>query len=165
LRRYKVSDRKPNLEHNKEIKKLDIIKELPPLHDDWAMVSLTFLDPPYWKQAAGKYSYDPEDLGNMSLDDFTANLADIVNRIATLQGKGVIAMTMRPTQPCIEDTNFHDHVVDLILKVNSHNLALENRICCPYPPDRYTSERLEWSKANRKLFVLSREIIVWKIQS
>jgi hypothetical protein len=68
LRRYWVSDRKPIVEREQEIRQLDIAQNLPPLHNRWSDVTLTYLDPPYWRQAAGKYSDDAEDLGNMPLD-------------------------------------------------------------------------------------------------
>lgn len=35
-----------------------------------AKADFILFDPPYWMQAAGRYSSDPADLGNMPLDDF-----------------------------------------------------------------------------------------------
>ena len=45
----------------------------------WQDVKLTFLDPPYWRQAQNEYSKDKEDLANMSLEEFTRTLAGIIN--------------------------------------------------------------------------------------
>ena len=51
LRRYWASDRKPT-EARRDIRTLDIGQELPPLNRRWSEVTLTYLDPPYWRQAA-----------------------------------------------------------------------------------------------------------------
>ena len=77
LRRYWTSDRKPIVARANEIRKLDIGKELPPLHNRWSDVSLTYLDPPYWKQAENQYSDSPDDLANMSLEDFNDCLSGV----------------------------------------------------------------------------------------
>jgi DNA modification methylase len=66
FRRYWVSDRKPVIERAHEIREHDITAGLPKL-PRWQDVALVYLDPPYWKQAEGEYSNDPEDLGNMPL--------------------------------------------------------------------------------------------------
>jgi hypothetical protein len=66
FRRYWVSDRKPIEERAKEIRKHDVCNGLPKI-SRWQDVKLVYLDPPYWKQAEGKYSKDPTDLSNMSL--------------------------------------------------------------------------------------------------
>ena len=51
-RRYYVSDRKPIVEREGEIRQWDITKGLPPV-PRWQDVKLVYLDPPYWKQAEG----------------------------------------------------------------------------------------------------------------
>ena len=73
-RRYYVSDRKPIPARADQIRPLDVVQSLPDLGNRWSEVSLTYLDPPYWRQALNKYSQDAEDLANMSLEDFTDNL-------------------------------------------------------------------------------------------
>ena len=46
---------------------------------------LTFLDPPYWKQAEGKYSNSASDLANMSLDDFYSAMGKLFNELTGKQ--------------------------------------------------------------------------------
>ncbi len=70
IRRYYVSDRKPIVERESEIRKLDINYNLPDFNNRWKDVRLAYLDPPYWKQAENQYSNDSDDLANMSLDEF-----------------------------------------------------------------------------------------------
>ena len=57
-RRYFVSDRKPIVEREHEIRKIELADGLPPV-PRWKDVELVYLDPPYWKQAEGQYSDDP----------------------------------------------------------------------------------------------------------
>jgi len=163
MRRYWASDRLPIPARENEIRKLDICQELPDLHKRWAEVTLTFLDPPYWKQAEGKYSSDPEDLANMTLDDFTANVAGVVKRIAGKQTKGVIAMLMQPTQWNAPDHQFTDHVLDIINAVGNKKVRLENRISVPYSTEQCTPQMVDWAKETENLLVISRELIIWRI--
>jgi site-specific DNA-adenine methylase len=92
-RRYYTSDRKPIPERAHEIRQLDVVESLPALNNRWSEVALTYLDPPYWKQAEEKYSKDAADLANMTLEDFNKALSGIVNGIARKQSKGVVALT------------------------------------------------------------------------
>ncbi len=163
LRRYWVSDRKPIVERENEIRKLDIAQELPPLNKRWSEVTLTYLDPPYWKQAEGRYSDDAEDLANMSLEHFTKTLAAIVNRIAAKQSRGVIALLLQPTQWKAEEREFTDHVMQVLCAVDNKRLRLENRVSCPYSTEQCTPQQVEWAKANRKLLVISRELLIWRL--
>lgn len=162
LRRYWISDRKPIVERENEIRKLDIAQELPPLSKNWSKVTLTYLDPPYWKQAQNQYSTDSEDLANMSLADFTKSMVDIINNIAGKQSKGVIAMLMQPTQWNADNREFTDHIFDIIQGVNNKNLILENRVSCPYSTEQCNAQMVNWAKENKKLLVISRELIIWR---
>lgn len=163
MRRYWVSDRKPIVERENEIRKLDIVQELPPLNKRWSDVSLTYLDPPYWKQAEGQYSNDPEDLANMPLTEFTEKLASVVRRISEKQSHGVIAMLIQPTQWKAENKQFTDHVFQIIQAVGNKRLVVENRVSCPYSTEQCTPQMVEYAKDNKKLLVLSRELIIWRI--
>ena len=164
LRRYWTSDRKPIPEREKEIRKHDItVDGLPPLNRNWSQVTLTYLDPPYWRQAAGQYSDDAADLANMPLEEFTKTMADLVKGIASKQSKGVIALLIQPTQWSADNRQFTDHVTDIIQAVGNKKLVLENRISCPYSTEQYNAQQVEWSKANKKLLVLTRELIIWRV--
>ena len=164
LRRYWVSDRKPIPEREKEIRKHDLmIDGLPQLNRNWSNVTLTYLDPPYWRQAAGQYSNDPTDLANMSLEDFTKAMVDLVKGIASKQSKGVIALIIQPTQWKSDNKQFADHVLDIIAGVGNKRLILENRVSCPYSTEQYNAQQVTWAKENKKLLVVTRELIVWRI--
>lgn len=164
-RRCWISDRKPKPGMEDKLRTMDICSELPSLNKRWSDVSLTYLDPPYWRQAQGEYSDDPEDLANMSLEDFTSKMVDVVKRIASKQSKGVIALIIQPTQWRAEPKgSFADHVFDIIQGVSKvKNLSLENRVSCPYSSEQCTPQMVEWAKENKKLLVLSRELIVWRL--
>ena len=161
LRRYWVSDRKPIVEREKEIRLLDAIKNSVPLNNRWSEVSLTYLDPPYWKQAEGKYSEDSEDLANMNLEDFTSKLSGFINDIGKKQSKGVIAMLMQPTQWNSPEKKVVDHVFDIISRVD---LPLEVRVSVPYSTEQYTPQMVNWAKENKKLLVLTRELVIWRMK-
>lgn len=163
LRRYWISDRKPIIERENEIRKLDVMVELPPLNKRWSDVRLTYLDPPYWKQAEGKYSNDPEDLANMPLEDFNKSLSAVINGIAKKQSKGVIALLMQPTQWNAPDKAFTDHVFDMVRLAEPKRLKLVNRISCPYSSQQCTPQMVNYAKENKELLVLTRELIVWRI--
>lgn len=165
LRRYWVSDRKPIVERENEIRLLDVAQELPPLNKRWSDVSLTYLDPPYWRQAQNQYSTDTEDLANMSLEKFTETMARIIKEIGSKQSKGVIAMLIQPTQWNADNKQFTDHIVDIIKAVGNKRLVVENRVSCPYSSEQYNAQQVAWAKENKKLLVISRELVIWRIKS
>jgi DNA modification methylase/DNA-binding transcriptional regulator YiaG len=161
LRRYWVSDRKPIVEREKEIRKLDIVQELPAFAKRWSEVSLAYLDPPYWKQVEGKYSNDPEDLANMSLEDFTNKLSGVINKIGEKQSHGVIAMLMQPTQWNAPEKKYTDHVFDICNKVK---LPVKYRVSIPYSTEQYTPQMVNWAKENKELLVITRELVIWDVK-
>lgn len=163
LRRYFVSDRKPIVERENEIRQMDICAELPQFHNRWSDVRLVYLDPPYWKQAFEKYSKDKEDLANMPLEMFTEKTAGIVKRFADKMSNGHIAMLMQPTQWNAENRQYTDHIFDIIKAVGNKTLVLENRVSCPYSTEQANPQMVDYAKENKKLLVLSRELIIWRI--
>ena len=160
LRRCHASDRKPIPARENQIRQLDVVQSLPNLGKRWSEVSLTYLDPPYWKQAEGQYSKDTEDLANMSLDEFTDSLASVINKIGQKQSKGVIALLIRPTQWKAEGRKVIDHVYDVMSAVN---LEVKIRVSCPYRTEQCQPPMVEWAKENKGLLVLTRELIVWEV--
>ena len=130
FRRYFVSDRIPIVEREKDIRRHDIVTDGIPKPPQWKDVRLVYLDPPYWKQAAGKYSADETDLANMSLDDFTATLAGLIREYAKrLTGGGHIALIILPTQYAAPEKHFTDHVGDMLRAVR---LPVDMRFSAPY---------------------------------
>jgi len=163
LRRYWASDRKPIVER-RDIREADILDGTPKLHKRWGDVALLFLDPPYWWQAKGHYSDHPSDLGNMELDEFYKRLTTFIGDCAEkMRLDSHIAMMMQPTQWNAPDRKIVDHVIDLAGSMNHGKLELEQRISCPYESQQYNAQQIEWAKANKRVLVLTREIIVWRI--
>lgn len=164
LRRYWVSDRLPVVEREKDIRKLDVTEEMPSVR--WKDVGLVYLDPPYWKQAEGEYSTDTEDLANMDLEKFTSTLASVVKGFAERMAKSkreapaYIALIIQPTQWKAPERSYTDHIADMIKVVK---LPIDIRISCPYESQQCNAQMVEWAKENRKVLVLSREIVVWRV--
>jgi hypothetical protein len=159
FRRYFVSDRKPVVERAHEIRQHDLTDGLPK-PPQWKDVKLVYLDPPYWKQAEGQYSKDATDLANMSLEEFNTALAGIINGFAKKLTDAYIALIIQPTQWKAPEKQFTDHVGDMLKAVK---LPVEMRISAPYESQQCTAQMVDWSKENRKLLVLTREIVVWRV--
>jgi hypothetical protein len=159
FRRYFVSDRKPIVEREKEIRQHDLTNGLlkPP---QWKDVKLIYLDPPYWKQAENQYSNDPQDLANMELSAFTATLEGIISGYAKKLSDAYIALIIQPTQWKSPEREFIDHVGDLLRLIK---LPVEMRYSVPYESQQCTAQMVDWSKANRRCLVLTREIVVWRV--
>jgi DNA modification methylase len=163
LRRYWVSDRLPIIERN-DIRQYDILDGSPPLHKRWSDVALLYLDPPYWKQAEGKYSKDEQDLANMSLETFYDSLAAFVKDCAGKMKAGShVALLIQPTQWKNGDKRVTDHVIDLIVKLSGGNLNYKMRIACPYESQQCTAQQVEWAKQNRQVLMINRELIIWEV--
>ena len=158
-RRYWVGDRKPIIEREKEIRKWDITEGLPPLRR-WQDVGLVYLDPPYWKQAEGRYSNDPTDLANMDIDKFNETLAGLINGISKKLEDAYIALIIQPTQWNAPEKQFTDHVGDMLKLVK---LPVDMRYSVPYESQQHNAQTVEWAKENKKCLVLTREIIVWGV--
>lgn len=161
LRRYWVSDRKPAVGREDLIRQHDLTEGLPRL-PRWQDVRLIYLDPPYWKQAEGRYSEDPQDLANMDLAEFNDALAGTIRGFAKKLHKGAhIALIIQPTQWNAPERQFTDHVADM-LRLVKHPVAM--RISVPYESQQYNAQQVEWAKATRQVLVLTRELIVWRVE-
>jgi DNA modification methylase len=161
LRRYFVSDRAPIIEREKEIRRHDITDGLPSV-PRWQDVKLVYLDPPYWRQAEGQYSSDPQDLANMSLEDFNRALAGLINSFAKKLKNAYIALIIQPTQWKTENhMGFVDHVGDMLRMIK---LPVDMRFSVPYESQQCTAQMVEWAKENKRCLVLTREIVVWRCE-
>jgi predicted transcriptional regulator len=165
-RRYYVSDRKPIVAREHEIRLHDLTTGMPSV-PRWKDVDLVYLDPPYWKQAEGQYSDDPTDLANMPIEQFNAALSGIVKGFADkLKASAAdhtqyIALIIQPTQWKAPDRGFVDHIGDMLRLVK---LPVAMRYSVPYESQQCTAQMVEWAKAAKRCLVLTREIIVWEVQ-
>lgn len=159
FRRYFVSDRYPIVEREHEIRLHDV-KEGPLKPPQWKDVKLVYLDPPYWIQAAGRYSEDEDDLANQSLEDFTSNLAKIINDYAKKISNAYIALIIQPTQWKAPERQFVDHIGDMLRMIK---LPVHMRYSVPYESQQCTAQMVEWAKENKTCLVLTREIVVWRV--
>lgn len=160
LRRYFVSDRLPIVEREKEIRRHDVTTDGLPKPPQWKDVRLVYLDPPYWKQAAGRYSQDPSDLANMPLEQFNETLAGLINQFAKKLSGGYVALIIQPTQWNAPERVFTDHVGDMLRAVK---LPVAMRYSVPYESQQCNAQMVEWAKAEKTTLVLTREIVVWRV--
>jgi hypothetical protein len=160
LRRYWVSDRKPVVERENEIRNLDLTEGLPDLRKRWPDVRLVYLDPPYWWQSKGQYSKNPTDLANMELEEFNRTLANLITGFGKKMQEGYIALLIQPTQWNAPEKQFTDHVGDMLRMVK---LPVKMRFSCPYESQQCNAQMVEWAKENRECLVLTREMIVWQV--
>ncbi len=162
LRRYFVSDRKPVERRKKEIREHDVVTSGIPKPPRWKDVKLIYLDPPYWRQAKGKYGDDPSDLANMELEDFNKYLTEIIIGFSEKLKKvgAYVALIIQPTQWNAPNRQFVDHVGDMLRSVK---LPVDMRFSVPYESQQGNAQMVKWAQANKQCLVLTREIIVWKV--
>jgi len=167
-RRYWVADRKPVPEREREIRTHDLVDlesgtvRLPELNKRWSDVRLVYLDPPYWKQAEGRYSQDSSDLANMELVDFTKWMVSIIGAFSKKLSSGAfLATIIQPTQWKAPDRAYTDHVADLIRNLS---IPLEMRFSVPYESQQCNAQMVEWAKSEKRCLVLTREIVVWRVE-
>jgi hypothetical protein len=156
-RRYYVSDLTPIPARVTEIRQWDITGGLP---DDLPVPDFVFLDPPYWKQAAGKYSDKPSDLGNVKLTGFLDIIADITKQLKR-------KWRSRPEARLAIIIGAYKHggeFVDLPLlcyETISKYLQLEVRIQVPYPTQIHGGNFVKMAKEKKELLYLSRDLMIF----
>lgn len=156
-RRVWASDRKPSTP-TLPIHEHDIAEGWPkkaPKKADFIL-----LDPPYWRQAAGRYSSDITDLGNMTLDDFYATLGKFLEVCQQhLTDDGRLAYIVSPAE--VKDEN---KVIDLAFGIHvvcqQAGLSNDRRIIATYNTQQATGQQVEWARDHRKLLKLYRDIVV-----
>lgn len=117
---------------------------------------LVFLDPPYWKQAAGRYSSEPNELAEMSLDDFYASWWKIAE--ACLEHTDRIAYIISPTQN--DDGSVVDHATDMLRPFAANGWSVERRIIVPYSTQQATGQQVTWARENKRMLKLYRDLVV-----
>ena len=158
LRRYYCTDLIVKPGREKDIMQHDITKGLP---DGMPKPDLVFLDPPYWKQAEGKYSDSASDLANMSLDDFYSALGKLFNEL-TVRGVERIALVIAPTQ-YPNDLNFEDHIFKFD-KMLDGKYEIEMRYILPYSTQQYNGTQVEIAKEKKICLNTIRDLVVWRLK-
>jgi hypothetical protein len=120
--------------------------------------ALIFLDPPYWQQAAGRYSDDPRDLGNMCLADFAEAWAATLDAcVPHLAAGGRLAFIISPS---VDGERVRDHAMDLLLVAWQRGLQTLRRIIVPYTTQQATGQQVNWAKDNRQLLKRYRDLVI-----
>lgn len=159
MRRYYCSDLEVKPGREKDIYLHDITTGLP---EDLKKPDLVFLDPPYWKQANGKYIEHENQLGNIeSLEDFNDIIQSILDSIRKWK-VNKIAIVIQPTQ-YINDFEFTDHIFDFHTMLSKW-YKIEGRYILPYSTQQYNAQMVEKAKEENKCLVLNRDLIVWKMK-
>jgi hypothetical protein len=157
-RRYYVSDLTPIPARN-DIREWDITKGLPP---DLPVPDLVFLDPPYWRQAEGKYSEKPEDLANMDIETFLGVIGDIAKNIKRKwnnnRPNGKLALIIGPYQKNQEITDLPFMCYQTIAKY----LTPVIRIQVPYSTQVHGGQYVANAKKNKQMLYLSRDLMIFK---
>jgi hypothetical protein len=117
---------------------------------------LVFLDPPYWRQAAGRYSSEPNELAEMDLDAFYAAWWKVAK--ACMDHAGRIAYIISPTQR--DDGTVIDHATDMLRPFVTDGWEVERRIVVPYSTQQATGQQVTWARENRRMLKLYRDLVV-----
>lgn len=122
-------------------------------------VDFVLLDPPYWQQAKGRYSNDPEDLANMDYQDFLDSWYEVIRHCKDhLAENGRIAYIISPTQT--DDGAVIDHAFDMYLQCFNVGLQIERRVIVPYSTQQATGQQVTWARDNKRLLKLYRDLVV-----
>jgi DNA modification methylase len=155
-RRYYVSDLNP-IPARADIRKHDITTGLP---DDLPVPDLVFLDPPYWKQAEGRYSNDPTDLGNVDLEAFLGVIADIakaVKRKWSNNHEGKLALIIGPYK---HEGQYTDLALLCYERISKY-LNLVMRVSVPYSTQVHGGAFVKMAKEKREILYLTRDLMIF----
>jgi hypothetical protein len=120
---------------------------------------LIFLDPPYWKQASGKYSSEPGELAEMDYPAFLSAWRKVVDECkAHLSDRGRLAFIISPTQ--LDDGRVVDHAYDMASECVMAGLSEERRIIVPYSTQQATGQQVTWARDNKRMLKLYRDLVV-----
>ena len=125
-----------------------------------AKADLLFLDPPYWKQAAGRYSSEPGELAEMTLPDFNKAWSDLLKACKThLSPGGKIAYIISPTED--KDAGLViDHAMEMAAAAMANGYRIHRRIIVTYQTQQATGQQVTWARENRRLLKLYRDLII-----
>lgn len=159
-RRYYCSDFKVTPGREEDMKQWKIQDGLP---DDFKGIrpNLVFLDPPYWKQAKGRYSDSKDDLANMSLSDFYSTIENFLKKIIAKKPDR-IAIVISPTQFPNKNHEFEDHIFKFHEMLVKYGYRIEMRYQLPYSTQQYKDIHVNIMKDEKKCISIVRDLVVWK---
>jgi hypothetical protein len=155
-RRYFVSDLNPIPARN-DIRKHDITTGLP---DGLPVPKFVFLDPPYWKQAAGKYSDDVSDLSNVDLETFLTTIGNIardVKRKWNGDKQGYLSLIIGPYKENGKIIDLSYLCYDRISKY----LNPVRRVIVPYSTQIHGGAYVAKAKEDKEILYLYRDLVVF----
>jgi hypothetical protein len=117
---------------------------------------LVFLDPPYWQQAAGQYSNEPNELAELDIYAFRKAWDQIVKTV--IEHTGRVAYIISPTQ--MDDGTVLDHAAEMLSPFFESGWSVERRIIVPYSTQQATGQQVTWARENRRLLKLYRDLVV-----
>jgi len=154
-----VSDLTP-IPARSDIREWDITQGLPP---DLPVPDLVFLDPPYWKQAQGKYSNKETDLGNIDLESFLDSMANIAKDIKRKWGQsrpnGRLALLIGQWK---DDGIYYDLPFYCYDRIGKY-LELDVRAQVPYSTQVHGGDFVKMAKESREMLYLVRDLMIFKL--
>lgn len=117
---------------------------------------LVVLDPPYWKQATGRYSNLPGEMAEMELEAFYDAWNIVIKSCISKTDR--IAYIISPTQN--EDGTVVDHATDMLQAAWKHKFKVERRIIVPYQTQQATGQQVTWARDNQKMLKLYRDLVI-----
>ncbi len=157
-RRYYVSDLNP-IPARADIRQYDITTGFP---NDLPVPDLIFLDPPYWKQAAGKYSDDQTDLGNVTLEAFLETLATIAKtakRKWNGNHQGRLALIVGPCK----HAGVYTDLAFLGYEATAKYLTPLHRIVVPYSTQQCSAPDVASAKRDKRILSLFRDLMIFGV--
>lgn len=118
--------------------------------------NLVFLDPPYWKQAAGRYSSELNELAEMDIETF--RMAWTAAAKAAMGQADRVAYIISPTQ--LEDGTVLDHTTEMLAPFFENGWYVERRIIVPYSTQQATGQQVTWARENKRMLKLYRDLVV-----
>ena len=123
-----------------------------------AHADLVLLDPPYWRQARGRYSSEPGELAEMSLDDFNAAWCKIVKTV--MPHAKQVAYIISPTTLLQDEPAPVDHAFQMLSPFLDNGWSMWHRIMVPYTTYQFTGIDVERARDARRMLPLYRDLVV-----
>lgn len=158
FRRYYCSDMNMCIGREKDMKIRKIQDGYP---EDLQKPNLVFIDPPYWKQAEGKYSDSPDDLANMELEQFYEIFGIFLNELIKRKIEKIV-IVIQPTQ-YKNDFIFEDHIFKFY-NILQEKYFIEMRYMLPYSTQQYNAQIVNKAKELKKCLILNRDLVVWSLK-